>query len=87
MHKELKEYEKAIAWYELIFQILIPKFDLEIHSYELGGFIPCIDLCYCYFMLGKYDGAIKYNEKAAKYKPDDPIIEYNRNKFREVGII
>jgi len=87
LYKEIGDYKKAISWYELIFKIIIPKFDLEIHSYELGGFIPCIDLCYCYFQLGEYKEAIKYNELAAKYKPNDHIIEYNNEKFREAGII
>ncbi|MEQ8176123.1 MAG: glycosyltransferase [Syntrophomonadaceae bacterium] len=87
LYKELGDYQKAISWYELIFQILIPNFDLEIHSYDLGGFIPCIDLCYCYFQLGEYQEAVKYNNRAAKYKPNDPIIEYNRNLFREAGIM
>lgn len=67
--------------------MLIPKFDLEIHSYELGGFIPCIDLCYCYYQLEKYNEAVKYNEMAAQYKPNDPIIQYNRDRFRKAGII
>jgi hypothetical protein len=37
--------------------------------------------------LGNYDKAIKYNEMAAKYKPNDPIIQYNKDKFREAGIL
>ncbi|MFZ2538973.1 MAG: hypothetical protein WAX04_08730, partial [Oscillospiraceae bacterium] len=59
----------------------------EMHSYEWGGFIACIDLCYCYYELGESKEAFNYNELAAKYKPNDSIIEYNRKKFREVGII
>ncbi|MDP4110182.1 MAG: glycosyl transferase, partial [Bacillota bacterium] len=80
-------YERAIAWYELIFKLLIPKCDTEMHLYELGGFIPCVDLCYCYFKLGKFREAVEYNERAAAFKPDSPIIEYDRRKFREAGII
>jgi len=57
------------------------------HSYELGAFIPCIDLCHCYCQLSEYSQAIKYNELAARYKPNDPIIENNRKKFREAGLI
>ena len=87
LYKELKEYKKAIAWYELIFKMLIPKFDLEMHSYELGGFVPCIDLCYCYAQLGDLKKAAEYNEKAAEYKPDDPIVKLNREFFKDGGVI
>lgn len=85
--KERGEYEKAIAWDELIFKLLIPKVDLGIHKYELGGFLPCVDLCYCYFQLGNYERAVWYNDLASKYQPDSPIVAYNRKKFREAGIL
>lgn len=86
LYKEKQDYTKAVSWYELIFKILIPKFDLEMHSYDLGGFIPCLDLCYCYYQLGEFDKSFQYNELAAKYKPDDPIVLYNREELRKVGI-
>lgn len=74
------QIEKAIYWYEMIFHAKRPK---------TGGFIfeefwtwkPHLELCVCYFKVGDVEKSKYHNEEAAKYIPESPAVENNRNFF------
>ncbi|NLY47050.1 MAG: glycosyl transferase, partial [Tissierella sp.] len=40
------------------------------------------ELSVCYDKLGNIEEAIKYNDKAAEYKPDDPQVLHNKKYFK-----
>lgn len=78
------DYERAIFWYKLATQ-------LERNSSNWGpvlpeylDYIPNMQLCVCYDRLGDTEKAVKYNDKAAKYKPNDPAVSYNRSYFESI---
>ncbi len=48
---------------------------------DYWGYIPNIECCVCAYELGDLESAKMYNERAAKYKPDDPAVLYNRKSF------
>jgi glycosyltransferase involved in cell wall biosynthesis len=74
-------FSKAIFWYKIASELKEPTESWGFISHDYWGYIPCIQLCVCYDKVGDRENAIQYNEKAAKYKPQDPAITYNRNYF------
>ena len=44
-----------------------------------------MQLCVCYDKLGNVQEAIKYNNKAAEYKPNDPAVIYNKDYFQSIA--
>lgn len=78
------EYEKAIFWYKLAAEIRPELNSLGFTSHDYFGYIPNIQLCVCYDKLGNLEEAIKYNEKAAQFKPNEEAIAYNRDYFKRV---
>lgn len=77
-----KDYPKAIFWFELAAGLKKPEQSWGFFLNEYWGFIPNLQLCVCNIRLGRIDEAAKYNEKAAKYKPNHPAVLQNR-KFIE----
>lgn len=45
---------------------------------DFHEFIPCINLCVCYFNLGDIKNAKKYNDLAGSYKKNDSYYIYNK---------
>lgn len=76
------DYKKAIFWYELALKLEKPE-QCEFYIPDYWGYIPNIQLCVCYNKLNNLDEAIKFNEKAARYKPNSPAVLYNRKYFSE----
>lgn len=77
-------YNTAIYWYSVA---LSRKIDTESGGFtnrDYYGYIPAIQLCVCYDRIGDIKKAIEFNELAAKYKPDDPSIQYNRDYFNNL---
>lgn len=81
---EKMEYEKAILWYKLAAEIKEPKDSWGFISHDYFGYIPNLQLCVCYDKLGSIEEAIKYNDKAAEFKPDDAAVIHNKSYFAEV---
>lgn len=79
-------YPLAIYWLEKSTQIS-PKL-------ENGGFVlldyynylPYINLCVCYDILGNHKLAYEYNEKAGKVKPSSSEYLYNKKYFENLKI-
>lgn len=80
-----KDYKRAIFWYKIALELEKPIDSWGFISHDYFGYIPCIQLCVCYDKLGNTEEAIKYNNKAAEYKPNDSSVEYNKNYFKSIG--
>ena len=75
---ENKEYKTASYWFE---QALENKKDVKEDgdaNIDYNEYIPCINLCVCYFWLNDKEKAWKYNEQAGKVKPNDETYLYNK---------
>ncbi len=81
--KALEDYDKALFWFELATTLQKPKNSWGFIQEDYWGYIPCIELCVCYDKQGNFEKAIKYNNKAAEYKPNDPAVIYNRQYFEK----
>jgi len=81
---EAADYEKAIAWYNLATKLTKPTDTWGFILHDCWDYIPNIQLCLCYDRLGNIDEAIKYNKKAAEYKPNDTAVLYNINYFNNI---
>ena len=76
-------YERAAFWYE---QALKGKRDDTSGGFVLPdcyGYLPCIQLCVCYDRLGQREKAIKYNDRAGKYKPESEAFLINKAYFKK----
>lgn len=81
-YMDAAEYNKAILWYKLATQLSLPKNSWGFILHDCWNYIPNIQLCLCYYHLGDLAEAIKYNNKAAEYKPKDYAIAHNSEFFR-----
>lgn len=80
-YKDTEDYKRATFWFDLATKLNTPlsKWDPVLHEY--WGFVPCFEMGVCYFKLGNISEAIKYNDKAAEYKPGHPSILQNKQIF------
>ncbi|MBC8059647.1 MAG: glycosyltransferase family 2 protein [Clostridiaceae bacterium] len=84
LYKDKKEFYKAIFWFESALRV--NKRD-RTWSYTLNdcwAFIPYVELCVCYYETGDVLRAIEYNELAGLYKPDAPVVLYNKKFFSRI---
>lgn len=80
-YKALRDYKKAFFWFELAMKLQKPLGKLGFSWHDYYDYIPSIELCVCCDKLGMLDEAIRYNELAGTYKPNNPSVEYNRKYF------
>jgi len=83
-YKSLKNYKSAIFWFELATKLEKPENSWGFIQHEFWGYIPCIELSVCYDKLGKIQEAIKYNNKAGEYKPNNSSVIYNKKYFERL---
>ena len=79
-----KQYKLAVFWYELA---LSRPQNTKSGAFILSdcyGYIPSIQLCVCYYHLGKYEIANDFNEKAGKLKPNDNNYKMNKKFFEKL---
>lgn len=84
LYKEKKDYEKAIFWYDVASKIKKPANQWGSVIHDFYDFTPNMELCSCYFHLGNLDMAIKYNDIAAAFKPDNPMTKQNAEYFNSL---
>lgn len=77
-------YQKAVFWYETA--LACPRND---HSGafvqpDCYGFLPCIQLCVCYYRLGDMEKSARFNEKAGVFKPDAGAYKSNLKLFEKI---
>lgn len=80
-YKNKEEYNQAIFWFELATNLKKPENGWGFINHDSWGYIPCIELSVCYDKLGNVEEAIKYNNKAAEYKPDNFAVLFNKKYF------
>lgn len=84
-----KQIKQAIFWYKIAMGCIHEKDNLGIDNRDYYTWIPSIQLCVCYSILGDYDAAYYYNELTALYGGNIEKVEYNRKflkfKFEELG--
>lgn len=80
-YKNKGNYDLAIFWFELATNLNKPENSWGFIDHDSWGYIPCIELSVCYDKLGNIEEAIKYNNKAAEYKPNNPSVQYNKKYF------
>lgn len=78
--------EQAVFWYELATKVEKPKDSWGFFEDSCWTWLPHLQLCVCYDRLGKRRLAFEHNEIAAKYRPEDERILYNRRYFKSIGI-
>jgi len=77
-------YEDAAYWYETILQKEKPTNVAGFLYDEYWTWKPHIELCVCYYYLGKINKAIEQNEMAAKYVPNNDAVLYNKQFFHDI---
>lgn len=77
----LQDYRQAIWWYERALDCPRPGETGGFVSPDCYGYLPCIQLCLCWYALGEAARAAAYNERAGEYKPEDPAYLYNKTFF------
>ncbi len=77
-------YEIAIYWYKQAIKIKPNLKSGAFCNLDYYKFIPYLNLCLCYYMLGDIETSKKYNEKAGKIKPKSEKYLYNKNFFDSI---
>lgn len=76
------DFKRALFWFHLATTLEKPEESWGFIQEDCWGYIPCMELAVCYDKLGLPQAAEQYNERAAKWKPDDPAVAFNRTYFR-----
>ncbi len=84
-HFSNEDYRKAIFWYKLALELEEPINSWGFIQHDYWGYIPCMKLCLCYNILGNIEEAIKYNDKAGEYKPNDSSVAHNKIYFKSIS--
>jgi glycosyltransferase involved in cell wall biosynthesis len=82
-YKNIGDFRRAKYWFLTALNYEIPKDSLSFINKDFYEYIPCIELAVCYGSLGLMEEAVKYNELAGKYKPDNASVLGNRKYFKE----
>ena len=79
------DYPAAAFWYEAA--LTRPREDRSgaFVSPDCYGYLPCIQLCVCYYRMGDVERSREYNRRAGQYKPQDPAFLYNQRFFQGKG--
>lgn len=56
---------------------------MSLVDHNMFTYLPWIQLFICYFRKGDLRESYICNEMAAKYKPNDECVKYNREYFRD----
>ena len=80
-YKELKDYYRAIEWFEVASKIKKPENIMGVVIHDCYNYIPYAEISICFLNLGLLQEAINYNEKAALFKPDSLLVINNRKIF------
>lgn len=73
-----ENFELAAYWYNMALTCKRNDKRGGFVSPDCYGYLPCIQLCVCYWKLGNNEKAKLFNELAAQFKPEDASIIHNR---------
>ena len=82
--QNLNKYNEAIQWYELALKLEPNLESGGFYNLDNYNYIPCIELCVCYYRIGNIEKAKHYNNLAGKFKPNDDAVELNKIFFDKV---
>lgn len=77
--KKQKEYETAIFWFTTALHAQNSTSGWIEEKYS--ALVPYIELCVCYFFLGKKEKAKQYHLLAKSINPTEPAVLYNNQFF------
>ncbi|MGV8980209.1 tetratricopeptide repeat-containing glycosyltransferase family 2 protein [Clostridium sp.] len=83
---ESGDHERAIVWYKIAAELDKPVNGWGFISHDFWGYIPNIQLSVCYDRLGNRDESIKYNDKAAEFKPNSAAVIANRDYYKRTTV-
>ncbi|SHJ46626.1 Glycosyltransferase involved in cell wall bisynthesis [Clostridium cavendishii DSM 21758] len=78
---EVKDYLTAIAWYELALSLKKPDITWDFILPEYWDFLPNLELCHCYYMLGNVNKALEHHNNTKQLKPYHEIVIKNEEFF------
>ncbi|WP_297633263.1 glycosyltransferase family 2 protein [uncultured Clostridium sp.] len=76
-------YNQSAFWYRCALDSRHEKGNASIDNKEYYTWIPALQLCLCYFNLGKLNCSYFFNELAESFTGDPEKIRYNKNYFKE----
>ena len=79
-------YQQAVYWYQAALSCHKDELSGGFISPDCYGYLPCIQLCVCYYRLGDMERAIYYNEQAGTYKPDSQAYLDNQRFFAKSAL-
>lgn len=81
---ERSAYRQAAYWYEQALNAVRDDTAGGFVEPDCYGYLPCLQLCVCWYHLGDPKKAMDYNERAAALKPSSPACAYNRTFFKNL---
>ncbi len=83
---QMQNYQAAVFWFELARSL--PENDKNggFVSADSHGYLPCIQLCVCYYRLGDRKKAEECNRMAGTYRPASSAYLYNLKFFQTAQI-
>lgn len=84
-YKNLADYKKAAFWFELALTLTKNSRGFILHDY--WDYIPNIELCSCYSLIGDMEKAYHYHKLSASCKPNNKGVLYNKVYFEKLGFV
>ena len=80
-----ERWKEAVFWYSRALEAERSDSFGGFASEDCYGYLPCIQLCVCWYHLGNQMKSAEYNERAGKCKPDSEAVRYNRSFFASLN--
>ena len=77
----INQYHRAIQWFKFCLEIDRPKNLLDSYISDYYDFLPCLQLCVCYFRIGNIEESIKYHKRTVELKPYEKNVIENAKFF------
>lgn len=81
---EQAQYGRAAYWYRAALRAPRKDDTGAFVQEDCHGYLPCLQLCVCYYQLGDLRRSRRMNERAARYK-DSEACRYNRRFFASLA--
>lgn len=79
-------WRRAVFWYEMALTRERNDQGGGFIQPDCYGFLPCIQLCVCFDRLGRRREAEAWNQRAGRYKPEDPSYLWNLAYFQSLSL-
>ena len=80
-YMEKQSFKQASFWYRVALDSRPDSYNMALSNRDYYTWIPSLQLCVCYYNLGKMKCAYFFNELAATFNGEEEKILYNRNLF------